>query len=282
MKYLNCKREWILVLLTISITQITGCSASRKVIQTEKANHKTQLINQDVMSVLWYQHSAEARALYYQAFNVAKRRLKKILKQDNTKRKKAVVVDIDETIFNNSPYEAMTIKDGVTYPVGWKQWVASAQAKATPGSVSFLDYAVKHGVDVYYISNRKEVQEAATLKNLKELDFPQAESSHVLLKTDTSDKTARKQRVAETHQIVLLCGDNLGDFSQMYQNVTSSRRNALVDSTKNEFGKRFIILPNPMYGEWEGAVYGYNYRLSDSTKAVLRKHTLHDFHLSGQ
>lgn len=259
---------------------VAGCATSGNVETAKSAKTGTsELVNQDVMSVLWYQHAAETRALYYQAFNMARSRLNDILKQDTAQKKLAVIVDIDETVLNNSPYEAMTIKDDAGYPKGWDEWLSAAEAMATPGAVSFLNFASNHGVDVYYISNRSYKLEDATIRNLKMKGFPQVNPGHVLLEKETSDKTKRRQFVAKTHDIALLCGDNLGDFAQFYQGLTSGRRNKLVDRTKSEFGKRFIVLPNPMYGEWEGAVYNYKWDKSDSEKAAVRKETLQSFHL---
>jgi 5'-nucleotidase (lipoprotein e(P4) family) len=259
---------------------VNGCSTTHKVISSKSVNENAHLLNQNVLAVLWYQRSAEVRALYYQAFNVAHNRLDEILKNDTTGMKKAVVVDIDETVLNNSPYQAMNIVDTVSYPTGWNQWTSAAQAKATPGSVSFLSYAVDHGIDVYYVTNRGIDEEGGTLKNLKELGFPQAEKSHLLMKTSTSDKTKRRKSIEKTHKIVLLCGDNLGDFSQIFQHQSSDQRNILVEQNKSKFGNRFIVLPNPMYGEWEGTTYHYNWGMTAKQKANARIKSLNYYHIN--
>lgn len=260
------------------VFSLAGCSSTRKIETSNPAGPKySKLLNQDVLSVLWYQKAAETRALYYQAFNIARYRLHDIMKQDTARRKLAVIVDIDETVLNNSPYQAMSIKTNEGYPVGWDAWLSAAEAKATPGAVSFLNYAVKNGVDVFYISNRSDRLKDATIRNLKLRGFPQVNSEHVLLKTTTSNKTSRRQIVARTHDIALLCGDNLGDFAQFYQGMPTWKRNHLVDSTKNKFGAKFIVLPNPMYGEWEGAAYDYKWNRSDSAKAAIRIKKLQSF-----
>jgi 5'-nucleotidase (lipoprotein e(P4) family) len=108
-----------------------------------------------------------------------------------------------------------------------------------------------HQVEIYYISNRSVEQLPATIKNLKKFGFPFADESHVLLKNSTSDKEPRRQKVKENHQIIMLLGDNLADFSSLFYRQNTTRRNALVDSLKILFGKRFVVFPNPMYGDWE-------------------------------
>ena len=108
-----------------------------------------------VQSILWVQHAAEYKALCYQAFNVAKFQLDKILSEGNNKGKPlAIVTDIDETIFNNSPYEAKLITDNVEYSHDtWVEWEKLKKAKPIPGSLEFLNYAKSKGVQVFYISN---------------------------------------------------------------------------------------------------------------------------------
>ena len=264
-------------LYVLMLGSLCACSTARTSVKNNSRQSVHRLLQQDVMSVLWYQHAAECRALYYQAFNVAHDRLEHILAVDTTGLKKAVVVDIDETVLNNSPWQAYSILKDAPFPEEWDQWIKSAEAEATPGAVDFLRYAVGHGVDVYYISNRKEDNLPSTIKNLKRWNFPEVDASHILLKTTTSDKTERRQRVEETHKIVLLMGDNLGDFEQLFQGKSSRERNHLVDQNSRKFGKRFIVLPNPMYGEWEGATYRYQYSKPAETKAKDRLNALQSF-----
>lgn len=265
----------------VIISLLFACSTPHSVTRKNTGPGKHELLQQDVMAVLWYQRSAECRALYYQAFNIAHDRLDQILATDTTGPKKAVVVDIDETVLNNSPWQGYSILNDAPFPTGWNQWITSARAKPTPGAVDFLTYAVSRGVDVYYISNRKTDNLEPTIENLKKWNFPEADPNHILLKTITSDKTARRQLVEKTHKIVLMMGDNLGDFKQLFQGKSSNDRNILVDESSNQFGRRFIMLPNPMYGEWEGATYHYHYNRSAAEKAKDRLDALQSFGRNG-
>jgi 5'-nucleotidase (lipoprotein e(P4) family) len=114
----------------------------------------------------------------------------------------------------------------------------------------------------------------ATIKNLKDKKIPFADDAHVITKSTTSDKTLRREKVSETHEIVLLIGDNLGDFDEVFQRKSNSIRKNEVDALKHEFGKRFIIVPNPMYGEWEGASFGFDYKKSLIEKTKLQTDSL--------
>ncbi|WP_026574403.1 5'-nucleotidase, lipoprotein e(P4) family [Bacillus sp. UNC438CL73TsuS30] len=231
---------------------------------------------QNTMSVLWFQKAGEAKALYYQGYNVGKMRLAEILKKKPKKKasKRAVVLDIDETILDNSPYQAWNVVSGKAYPLNWNEWINSAQAKPLPGAINFLKYANSKGVEIYYISNRTEAQKAATIKNLQKVGAPQADAAHVLLKQPgEKGKETRRKQVAKTHDIVLLFGDNLGDFSG-FDDLSVPERLKAVDNRRNEFGKKLIVFPNPMYGDWEGAIYNYDFSKSDVEKAKLRKEGL--------
>jgi len=218
-----------------------------------------------IMSTLWQTTSAEYRALAYQAYNIARLRLDEDLKIKRTK-KRAIIVDADETVLNNTAFEIRTIVDGAQYYEDFDNWVKSAEGKVIPGSVDFLNYAFENGCDIYYISNRKLSHIEGTLKNLKTLGFPQAEESHILLKDDTSNKGIRRDQVAEDHFIVMLIGDNLIDFEDIFRHKNIEERYSSVDNIRDEFGKRFIILPNPMYGEWEKTLYGGTRQISENEK----------------
>lgn len=218
-----------------------------------------------IMSTLWQTTSAEYRALAYQAYNIAGLRLDEDLKITRTQ-KRAIIVDADETVLDNTGFQIRMIVDGAQYYVDFDGWVKSAQAKAIPGSVDFLNYAYENDCDIYYISNRKLHHMEGTLNNLKALGFPQAEESHILLQDDSSNKGIRREQVAEDHFIVMLIGDNLIDFEDVFRKKSIEERFSSIEDFKDEFGKRFIILPNPMYGEWEKTLYGGTRQIPEKTK----------------
>lgn len=204
-------------------------------------------------AVLWQQHSAEYRALAYQAFNLAKMQLDSIIESRKPDQKPmAIVTDIDETILDNSPYSGKQIEMEEDYiPERWTDWVNKKSAKAIPGAVSFFNYAKNRGVEIFYISNRTHDQEEPTLENLRSANFPMADPEHILLVKSTSKKGERRNMVAANYDIVMLLGDNLTDFSSLFDNRSTAERNSIVDSLKGYFGKKFIVLPNAIYGDWE-------------------------------
>jgi 5'-nucleotidase (lipoprotein e(P4) family) len=213
-------------------------------------------------AVLWQQAAGESRALQHQAYRLARMRLDDLLAEGRFVRKPAVVVDIDETVLDNSPYQARLIRTGTHYPEGWAEWCARAEAEPVPGALDFLSYCRKKGVVVFYVSNRRESTREGTVKNLADHQFPFADNPHVLLRGENTTKEMYRQKIHETHEILLLIGDNLNDFSAHFYEKPAGSRNSAVDSLAREFGNRFILLPNPMYGDWEGAVLNYYWNRS--------------------
>lgn len=239
------------------------------------AEYTTLDLNEQlVMGTVWYQRSAEMRALSYQAFNMARLVYDMDLEREQADLPRAVIVDIDETVLDNSPYEAGLVGKDYGYSRGWAEWIAAARAEPLPGAVEFLGYVREKGGEVFYVSNRKEKYREATLKNLRRLGFPQADDAHLLLRGATSDKTPRRRSVLKDHRVVLMMGDNLNDFDSVFANKDFGLQAAAVDLLKDRFGTRFIVLPNPMYGNWEGAVYGYDWQMSPAEKSGARKDQL--------
>ncbi len=248
-----------------------ACTNSNTTVKPEADKQNDYLI----MSTLWYQRASECRALYYQAFNFAKLSLVANLSEGNSDKPKAVVVDIDETVLDNSPFEAYSVRTGKQYSNElWHEWTGKAAAQATPGAIEFLKFAESKGVETFYISNRSVSETAVTLQNLRALGFPFADEAHILLKSDTSVKTVRRNKVSETHEILILAGDNIGDFDELFENRNQQFGFKTVDAHKADFGTRFIVLPNPMYGSWERVAFKGQRELSPEQKNDLRKEAL--------
>jgi len=212
--------------------------------------------------------------LCYQTFNLAKMNLDKVLSSKKLK-KQAIIVDCDETIIDNSSYEVSLLGKNYGYSSEtWNKWMDAAEAKAVPGAVDFLYYASQKGVEIFYITNRRIVGYEGTKKNLIDLGFPNVDKKHLLLRTDTGNKQPRRDIVEKDYDVVLLMGDNLNDFLNIFADKSVEDRIAETEKLKGDWGEKFIVLPNPMYGEWEGAVIDYNYGATASVKNEIRKKCL--------
>lgn len=225
------------------IILITGCVNPTP----EKKNPNERL----AMATIFVQHAPEYKALCYQAYNLAGFQLKEIVKNNTEKNKLAIVLDIDETVLNNIPYQAKQVRDTIGYPTCWNEWCNLAMAEPVPGVKEFLTVADDLGVAIFYISNRKTNVLDVTISNLRKFDLPQADSSHVMLKVSDNEKETRRNKLLEEgYTIALLFGDNLSDFSADYEITDNVVRNSTAINQSAQFGTRYIVLPNPGYGAW--------------------------------
>jgi len=235
-----------------------------------------------LLATLWYQRSQECRANIETQFELAKLRLDQALKdrrwtaapeeqRGKFKHKPpAVIVDIDETVLDNTPFVGWLMENGTYYNAtvwpDWDRWIQAGRAKALPGAIEFVNDALSRHVKVFYVSNRVNAQEEATRKNLKTAGFVIDEHEDtVLLKHErkewSSKKGIRRQVVAEKYRILLLLGNDLEDF------VDSARsdyqeRDKLYETYRSFWGRKWVVLPCPVYGSWDEAAYDFDYRLS--------------------
>lgn len=208
-------------------------------------------VQQYGMSLKFQNRSAEVQALQLQAFNVATHRLKEILQEHPNAKNLAIVTDLDETVLDNTDVFVQDLKRCEDY-TNWKSWDAwekSGQPQAIEGSLDFLNYADQHGVKIFYVSDRSEKFRASTIRAMKQLNLPQVHSQQILLYG--TPKEQRRQTVSADYNVVMLLGDTLHDFSAAFSNQqTPQERAEAVKSNKEQFGERFIVLPNVSYGAW--------------------------------
>lgn len=263
----------VVVFFTISMLIFSGPLAT----DSKADSHYTtkDLNEQLVMATLWIQTSAEFRAMCYQAYNLAKMNLDMFLSSYSGSKPVAISVDVDETLLDNSVYEAFLIGNDFGYSSKtWGPWQASGMATAYPGAKEFLDYCRSKGVEVFYITNIKMKYYEHASKKLASLGFPNVDKKHLLFRTDTSDKQPRRDIVLKDYEIALLLGDNLNDFLSVFRKKPVDVRAAEVDKIKEEWGKKFIVFPNPMYGDWVGAIYKGNWGASAAEKNKMHKEHL--------
>ena len=249
------------VLATVVLA--TGCAqkTEEKKEENKSGDNKITLTydqlrsRENTMGTLWYQNAAEVDALYQQGYNVATNKLKELLKQP-TDKPYSIVLDIDETVLSNIPFQVKMIKDGTAFnPKLWDEWVQKAEAKPVAGAKEFLQFADKNKVQIYYISDRTDAQVDATIKNLEAQGLPVQGRDHLMFKKEgDKSKEGRRQEVLKHTNLVMLFGDNLVDFAE-FSTKSEADRDKMFEQLKAEFGDKFIIFPNPMYGSWESAVY---------------------------
>jgi 5'-nucleotidase (lipoprotein e(P4) family) len=199
----------------------------------------------------WYRTAAEQRALYEQAYWWAAERVR--LTAPRQSGPWGVILDADETVLDNSTYQLRRAEQGLGYtPESWNDWVREEAAPALPGAVAFIRGVKELGGRVAIVTNRDESVCDPTRRNLVAAGV----DADVVLcrRPGPSSKEARFRAVADgtaarglpALAVVAWVGDNIQDFPGGSQAWRTDPGPALAD-----FGTRYFILPNPMYGSWE-------------------------------
>jgi 5'-nucleotidase (lipoprotein e(P4) family) len=243
---------------------------------------------------LWVQTSAEYASLTAAAYRHAQRALDEALKDAAwsaaTEQQRAfeslppaVILDLDETVLDNSPVQAQIVLDRTVYSRQlWKAWVDRKEARLVPGAKAFLDHAASRGVTVYFVTNRRHGQaadgrddeERPTIENLTTLGIATT-AERVLCAGEngwTSDKSARRALVAQTHRVLLLVGDDLNDFVSATA-LTPDQRRALAETYASRWGERWVLIPNPLYGSFDAAAVALPAAATDA-EVLRRKRSL--------
>ncbi len=274
----------VLAALVLSVLAL-GAAAEGAAADDDEASGPDERLD----ATAWVQLSAEFRASARQAYATATLRLEEALADPTwtalpAQRGEtglgalptAVVLDVDETVLDNAPYQARSIRDATYYGRDtWNPWCEEAAAGAIPGALAFCRRAAERGATVFYVTNRRDELREATRKNLARLGFPLTDAREVVLtRGETSDKEPRRLAVAKTHRILLLVGDNLGDFSSAFDDLATDARNAAADERAALWGVHWIVIPNPMYGAWETAIFHGRGRLGPAERIAAKRAAL--------
>lgn len=195
--------------------------------------------------IRWIRQSIEYRALCEQLFRQATVAILRKVKTEKNSDNLAVVVDLDETVLDNSLYQVERWKAGLSFTQdSWSEWVNREEAGLVPGAMEFLKAVRKKGVRVVFLSNRMNKNLEPTRRNLLALEVL-TPNDLFLLRLDKDDvKEVRRREVNEGKarmkkvgplNVIGYVGDQMGDFPS---------------GQAKEFGKTSFLLPNPMYGKW--------------------------------
>ena len=261
----------LLRVVTVTIIAILGGCVQ----QPERINSH-EMLN----ATLWQQTSAEYVGMTNQVYRFARTSLDQGLADtawtaaleqtgDYAHLPPAIMLDIDETVLDNGPYEARIIKDFGHYsPATFAEWCRDENAPAVPGARAFLDYVVEKDVAVFYYSARREKLRDCTIRNMRELDLPLPDDSRLLLSNGTG-KSGYREMIARQYRILLLVGDNLEDFVDGSKSDPASRRELALRHTRR-WGREWIVLPNAIYGHWESSIYNFDYQLPREQQLQLK------------
>ena len=275
-----------------SLTAPSGAAAKPATATAAKPATGDVGANDNLNAVLWVQRAAEYEAVTQTVYRAAADQLDAALKQPNwdalvpgergnaaTGLPPAVVMDVDETVLDNSPYQARLVHDGASYDEAtWDLWVAEKKAKPVPGVVDFAKAAAAKGATILYISNRAVHLKDATIANLRAEGLPVKDDSVFLglgtfvegCEQNGSEKLCRRKLAGQKYRVLMQFGDQLGAVAEIVSN-TPKDRDALYAEYADWFGERWYMLPNPTYGSWEPAVFNnaWEQPAADRRKAKL-------------
>jgi acid phosphatase len=275
-KSVDATAKLLLILAITTVVMLSGCG------QTPEKITPHEMLN----ATLWQQTSAEYIGVTAQTYQLAQINLDQALADtswtaaleqtgDYSGLPPAIMLDIDETVLDNGPYEARIIRKLGSYsPSSFAEWCLHENAPLVPGVKAFLDYAVAQDVTVFYYSARREKLRACTSRNMRERGLPLPDDSRLLLHTDTN-KSGYRETVAKNYRILLLVGDNLEDFMSGSKSDPASRRQ-LALSHSDRWGRQWIVLPNSMYGHWEASMYNFDYQLPRDEQLGLKLRQLQE------
>jgi 5'-nucleotidase (lipoprotein e(P4) family) len=272
-------RSLPIALLVLSL--LGGCAtapphATPVVDKTPPAVPASVAADDNLNAVAWTQTAIEHDLIYLQTYRDAQSRLLAALHDPNWDAlarddrmapsqglKPAVVLDIDETVLDNSPYQARLVRSGGEYnEADWATWCREEAARALPGAVKFTQFAASHGIAVLYISNRASDLDQVTLANLRKVGLPVSDAQAFLglgtfvkgCEQIGTDKTCRRQLISRKYRILMQFGDQIGDFTGVIANSSEGRDKA-ISPYLAWIGRRWFVLPNTTYGSWEPALF---------------------------
>jgi acid phosphatase len=230
-----------------------------------------------LLATLWTQRAVEYKANALTVFALARIRLDEALadrswtaapaeqKTGYHDLPPAVILDIDETLLDNSRYQVWMLKKNQSFSTKtWNQFCAAQVSTAIPGAVEFAKYTDSKGVKVFYITNRGAVTEKDTRENMQKLGFPMGGNVDTFLMQGEKPewggpKGTRRAVVAKDYRVLLNIGDNFGDFDDRYRTSEADRARAF-EADMPYWGKQWLMIANPTYGSFDTAPFGHDFK----------------------
>ncbi|MED4586747.1 5'-nucleotidase, lipoprotein e(P4) family [Brevibacillus choshinensis] len=258
-------------------TQVQGGSVQQDKATNAKGPTGDGLNNILTMAVAWKQTAAEYKALYHQAYNMARLQVDLALAYHRPGDKPlAIITDIDDTIILPINYWGYLINNNKDFfdDAIWDKWIPQYKMVASPGALEFFQYCKEKGVEVFYVSNRDQGQNTYeyAVTQLNKLNFPYIDNTHLTVNRETSNKEIRQNEIAQKYNVISYLGDNLNDFRRVYYVKDVDERTKLMEQDKDLYGSKFILMPNPTDGHWIRAIFGDSEPpAADQNRAIWKK-----------
>lgn len=263
------------------------CARAREAVKSRTLPTATTPVNADLYAALYQQQALEYRANALATYRAAAAALPARLAEQRTARSgkpPVVVFDLDETVLDNSPFQGRTLHENREYDETlWDCWVGKQEARLVPGADALFRAMAAAGVRGRFITNRRCVvrsggdgnacpQLRETLDNLNRLlaaaqagyvARPEEFLLHDQAVPDTSgqtwsdsEKKFRRAFVSARFDLVMLLGDDLGDFLDDAKSSSAVARQQMFEAHDplQQWGRAWFMLPNAMYGSWQRAL----------------------------
>ena len=260
----------------IAALALTACATNAP--QVEQPREEIGSVD---LAILWAEHSAEYQAISAQVYSQARADLPRFIAdtswtalpgQSNFEDKPpAIILDVDETVVSNAGYQETLATEPYTRFRHF-DWMRNNKAVPIRGAAETIEAARAAGVTVFFLTNRAcEVfegvegecpAEQVTIDDLREAGV-EADPEYVLMAWEqpgwNKEKLNRREYVAKTHRVIMVFGDDYGDFVECTREkplppctepATRASRLATVDTYADYWGNGWYILPNPMHGSW--------------------------------
>jgi acid phosphatase len=272
----RCKKlGCVLFLFLFGVFVTPGCANLQT--SPSRASQAHTASDDRLDAVLWQTTSAEYFVLAQSIYGAAKSYLERALadrqwsalpaQRENFQHlPTAVIMDIDETVIDTSRFQSLLIKNRVrSTRTLWRDWSRQNEPGRVPGAVEFVSFAQSHGVTVFFVTNRDHATEPVTRNHLAAIGINLPDHIDTVLSQSErpdweADKASRRHFIAQSYRVLMLFGDDLGDFISEYRTSAQARMNEAMKHT--EWGTKWFMLPNPMYGSWESSLYDFKSNLS--------------------
>jgi 5'-nucleotidase (lipoprotein e(P4) family) len=270
-------RHKLLIVLSLALALAALGSAAHSEVASSAAAEAAPSTNptlKELNANIYVQTSAEYRACCHGIYAAASRRLEEMLEDaDPRPARPAVVMDLDETVLDNSRFQTFLYVNGLEYSDAlWDAFERGGveEVGLVPGAMQFIERAEALGVTVVYLSNRNDRNRAWTARAIAHAGLDTVGiMGRLYLRPEggSSNKAGRRDAVAARHNVLLYFGDNLRDFSDVFRAPTLpdaataddcrraiNERAKAADAAACHWGVDWFVLPNPIYGEWEKLV----------------------------
>lgn len=266
---------------------LCACSATRQATTTDATATQSVAAHDALNAIAWQRRSDEYRLIAEQTYRNATSQLQRALADaawdalppsdrdtPASNLPPAVILDIDETVLDNGAFQAELVRQRRGFDsAAWSDWVRAARAPAVPGAVEFIRSARARGVAVYFVTNRAVELTEPTLANLRKVGIAVDDPGRVLGRgtpvagcVEGSEKHCRRRLIGRNHRVLLQIGDQRADLVSAADFATAS----------NWMGERWFLLPNPIYGSWESALFDDDWSLDESTRRQRKLEAIGD------